>query len=95
MSAHTNDPASQAPLIGQSPVSEVQEAPADGGWALFYSALVSDGSLVSHHDAMVSSLLREGLIALLVETCVDGRRGACVWHALGNRESGALDKIGM
>jgi hypothetical protein len=30
-----------------------------------------------------------------VETCVDGRRGACVWHALGNVESDALDKIGM
>ena len=52
----TNDPASQASLIGQSPVSEVQEAPADGGCALFYSALVSDGHLVSHRGVMAVSL---------------------------------------
>ena len=36
-----------------------------------------------------------GLIALLVETGVDGRRGACAWHALENMESDALGKIGV
>ena len=59
----TNDTASQASLIGQSPVSEVQEAPTDGGCALFYSVLVSDGHLVSHRDVMAISLpvVRGGL----------------------------------
>ena len=80
----------------------MQEAPTDGGCALFYSVLVSDDNLVSHRGVMVISLpvVMGGLIALLVETCVDGRRpagrrGACMWHALGNRESDALDKIGV
>ena len=57
----TDDPASQTSPIGQSPVSEVQEAPADGGCALFYSVLVPDDNLVSHRDVMAISLPDEGV----------------------------------